>query len=78
MENVKSNMFCEILNPAIESGHEYPNELKTLSLPTPIWLLLTPHIPEAMDTIGEPPMIDHYAAPWVAKEKYELRKDARR
>ena len=26
----------------------------------------------------EPPMIDHFAAPWVARERYELRADARR
>ena len=26
----------------------------------------------------EPPMIDHFAAPWVAKDRYELRDDARR
>jgi len=26
----------------------------------------------------EPPMIDHYAAPWVARDRYELRPDARR
>ena len=26
----------------------------------------------------EPPMIDHYAAPWVAREQYKLREDARR
>ncbi|BBK31194.1 selenocysteine lyase/cysteine desulfurase [Stella humosa] len=26
----------------------------------------------------EPPMIDHYAAPWVARDRYELRADARR
>ena len=26
----------------------------------------------------EPPMIDHYAAPWVARDRYELRNDARR
>ncbi|MGE0238092.1 MAG: aminotransferase class V-fold PLP-dependent enzyme [Parvibaculaceae bacterium] len=26
----------------------------------------------------EPPVIDHYAAPWVARERYELRPDARR
>ncbi|CAN5216478.1 aminotransferase class V-fold PLP-dependent enzyme [soil metagenome] len=26
----------------------------------------------------EPPMIDHYGAPWVAREHYELRPDARR
>eukprot|EP00904_Undaria_pinnatifida_P009976 jgi/Undpi1/6108/HiC_scaffold_20.g08593.m1 len=33
---------------------------------------------EAMGSIGEPPMIDHHAAPWVATERYELRADARR
>ncbi|CAM9583756.1 unnamed protein product [Ectocarpus sp. 4 AP-2014] len=33
---------------------------------------------EAMATIGEPPMIDHYAAPWVETARYELRPDARR
>lgn len=26
----------------------------------------------------EPPVIDHYAAPWVARDRYELRPDARR
>jgi cysteine desulfurase / selenocysteine lyase len=26
----------------------------------------------------EPPMIDHFAAPWVARDRYELRDDARR
>jgi selenocysteine lyase/cysteine desulfurase len=26
----------------------------------------------------EPPMIDHYAAPWVTRDRYELRPDARR
>jgi selenocysteine lyase/cysteine desulfurase len=26
----------------------------------------------------EPPMIDHFAAPWVAADRYELRQDARR
>ncbi len=26
----------------------------------------------------EPPVIDHFAAPWVAADRYELRKDARR
>lgn len=26
----------------------------------------------------EPPMIDHYSAPWVARDRYELRPDARR
>jgi selenocysteine lyase/cysteine desulfurase len=26
----------------------------------------------------EPPMIDHFAAPWVARDRYELRPDARR
>jgi selenocysteine lyase/cysteine desulfurase len=26
----------------------------------------------------EPPMIDHHAAPWVARDRYELRGDARR
>ena len=26
----------------------------------------------------EPPVIDHYAAPWVAHDRYELRPDARR
>ncbi len=26
----------------------------------------------------EPPMIDHFAAPWVAADRYELRPDARR
>ena len=26
----------------------------------------------------EPPMMDHHAAPWVAKDRYELRPDARR
>ncbi|HEX2529190.1 MAG TPA: aminotransferase class V-fold PLP-dependent enzyme [Geminicoccus sp.] len=26
----------------------------------------------------EPPMIDHFAAPWVATDRYELRSDARR
>ena len=26
----------------------------------------------------EPPMIDHYAAPWVARDQYKLREDARR
>jgi selenocysteine lyase/cysteine desulfurase len=26
----------------------------------------------------EPPMLDHYAAPWVARDRYELRPDARR
>jgi selenocysteine lyase/cysteine desulfurase len=26
----------------------------------------------------EPPMIDHFAAPWVERERYELRNDARR
>jgi cysteine desulfurase/selenocysteine lyase len=26
----------------------------------------------------EPPMIDHYAAPWAARDRYELRPDARR
>ncbi|KGD99613.1 aminotransferase class V-fold PLP-dependent enzyme [Rhizobium sp. YS-1r] len=26
----------------------------------------------------EPPMIDHFAAPWVAPDRYELRRDARR
>ena len=26
----------------------------------------------------EPPMIDHFAAPWVSREHYELRPDARR
>jgi cysteine desulfurase / selenocysteine lyase len=26
----------------------------------------------------EPPMIDHFAAPWVARDRYELRADARR
>jgi cysteine desulfurase/selenocysteine lyase len=26
----------------------------------------------------EPPMIDHFAAPWVARDQYELRDDARR
>ena len=26
----------------------------------------------------EPPMIDHFAAPWVAREQYQLRDDARR
>jgi cysteine desulfurase / selenocysteine lyase len=26
----------------------------------------------------EPPMIDHFAAPWVAPDRYELRADARR
>eukprot|EP00903_Cladosiphon_okamuranus_P009577 g9119.t1 len=33
---------------------------------------------EAMDAVGEPPMIDHYAAPWVGTARYELRSDARR
>ena len=33
---------------------------------------------EAMETVGEPPMIDHYAAPWVGTAQYELRSDARR
>ncbi|CAM9668653.1 unnamed protein product [Scytosiphon promiscuus] len=33
---------------------------------------------EAMAMIGEPPMIDHYAAPWVDDARYELRPDARR
>ncbi|CAM9601046.1 unnamed protein product, partial [Hapterophycus canaliculatus] len=32
---------------------------------------------EAMAMIGEPPMIDHYAAPWVDNARYELRSDAR-
>lgn len=26
----------------------------------------------------EPPMIDHFGAPWVARDRYQLRKDARR
>src|SRR4051812_36051097 len=26
----------------------------------------------------EPPMIDHFGAPWVSRERYELRRDARR
>ena len=26
----------------------------------------------------EPPMLDHFAAPWVARDRYELRADARR
>jgi selenocysteine lyase/cysteine desulfurase len=26
----------------------------------------------------EPPMIDHFAAPWVARDRYQLRDDARR
>jgi selenocysteine lyase/cysteine desulfurase len=26
----------------------------------------------------DPPMIDHFAAPWVARDRYELRDDARR
>jgi cysteine desulfurase/selenocysteine lyase len=26
----------------------------------------------------EPPMLDHFAAPWVARDRYELRPDARR
>lgn len=41
-------------------------------------LLYFPSTTEAMATIGEPPMIDHYAAPWVETERYELRPDARR
>lgn len=47
-------------------------------LSIPVWRLGNLPAPDAMDVVGEPPMIDHYAAPWVAKEKYELRTDARR
>jgi cysteine desulfurase/selenocysteine lyase len=32
---------------------------------------------ELMQTL-EPPVIDHFAAPWVAPDRYELRADARR
>lgn len=32
---------------------------------------------EAMERL-EPPMIDHHAAPWVARDAYQLRDDARR
>ncbi len=32
---------------------------------------------ELMETM-EPPVIDHFAAPWVAPDRYELRADARR
>ena len=36
------------------------------------------YIREALIAKAEPAMIDHFAAPWVATERYELRPDARR
>lgn len=48
------------------------------SSPCRTLLLYFPSTTEAMARIGEPPMIDHYAAPWVETARYELRPDARR
>jgi cysteine desulfurase/selenocysteine lyase len=36
------------------------------------------YVRKAMLDRLEPPVIDHYAAPWVARDRYELRPDARR
>jgi selenocysteine lyase/cysteine desulfurase len=36
------------------------------------------YIREALIATTEPAMIDHFAAPWVATDRYELRADARR
>lgn len=36
------------------------------------------YVREALLKRLEPPMIDHFAAPWVARDRYELRPDARR
>jgi selenocysteine lyase/cysteine desulfurase len=35
-------------------------------------------IREALIAVTEPAMIDHFAAPWVSTDRYELRPDARR
>ena len=37
-----------------------------------------PYVREALLKSIEPPVIDHFAAPWVAPDAYELRSDARR
>jgi len=36
------------------------------------------YVRQALLRMLEPPMIDHFAAPWVAADRYELRDDARR